>query len=264
MKQIIIIIIFLTLFFPTASKSSETNEQINLGKFTEKRIAELIKQSSTYNSNNQKIDFISEQFMGVPYLESTLIGNDKTEEVLTINLAGLDCFTYIDYVEAIRLSSKFDEFKSNIIKVRYKDGTISYPSRNHFFSDWANSDTSGIKDITKSIGGESVILANKYLNKKKDGTLYLTDIPVVKRQIAYIPSGKIDKSITDNLETGDYVGIYSDKDGLDVSHTGILIKKGNRLFLRHASSRSENRRVVDEELLNYLKNKPGIVVYRSL
>lgn len=264
MKLTTIILTFLTLFFHTASNCDETKEQVNYGKFSEERIAELIGQTSTYSSNNQKIDFISGQFIDVPYQESTLIGNDKTEEVLTINLAGLDCFTYIDYVEAIRLSSKIDEFKDNLINIRYKDGAISYPARNHFFSDWANSDTGSVKDITHSIGGDSVILTTKYLNKKKDGSLYLPGIPVVKRQIAYIPSYKIDSSVTDKIQTGDYIGIYSDKDGLDVSHTGIIIRKGDGVYLRHASSRSVNRRVVDEELLNYIKNKPGIVIYRPL
>ena len=264
MTQKVIVLILLLISIHTVLNSGETPEYIDLGKFTDQRIAEIINESSTYSSNNKKIDFISEQFINTPYQESTLIGDDKTEEVLTINLSGLDCFTYIDYVEAIRLSSNYNELRDNLITVRYKNRDIAYPERKHFFSDWVNSDSKTIKDITRSVGGDSAVSVTKALNKKQDGSLYLAQLPVVKRNITYIPTDKIDKSVADKLQTGDYVGIYTDKNGLDVSHTGIIIKKGGKLYLRHASSRSENRRVVDEELLNYLMNKPGIVVYRPI
>ena len=160
------------------------------------------------------------------------------------------------------MSSVFDDFRDNLIKVRYKNANIAYLSRNHFFSDWAVNSNPSIADITRTVGGDAVIVSKKSLNEKKDGTYYLNNLPVVIRQIAYIPSDRIDSSVTDKLQTGDYVGIYTDKSGLDVSHTGIIIKKGGTTYLRHASSRTENRRVVDEELLTYMKNKPGIVVYR--
>jgi hypothetical protein len=32
--------------------------------------------------------------------------------------------------------------------------------------------------------------------------------------------------------------------------------------LRHASSLKKNRRVIDEDLKEYLKTKPGIIVFR--
>jgi hypothetical protein len=64
--------------------------------------------------------------------------------------------------------------------------------------------------------------------------------------------------------SGDFVGIYTDKEGLDVSHTGIIIKKDGKVFLRHASSKEKNQKVVDENLSEYMKNKPGLVVYRPV
>jgi hypothetical protein len=62
------------------------------------------------------------------------------------------------------------------------------------------------------------------------------------------------------LKSGDFVGIYTDEEGLDASHTGIIIKKTGKVFLRHASSKSQ--KVVDEDLSEYMKNKPGLIVYR--
>ena len=56
--------------------------------------------------------------------------------------------------------------------------------------------------------------------------------------------------------------MYTEIDGLDVTHTGIIIKNDDGVFLRHASSKKSNQKVVDEDLQKYIKNVPGIVVYR--
>ena len=254
----LILIAFTSVF------GGETPAEINLGKFTEERISEIIEESVSLEINNRKIDYISEQFLDVPYKENVLIGDVNTNEVLTVNLAGLDCFTYIDYVEAIRLSSKYNQLLDNIIDVRYKNQNVSYPSRNHFFSDWVTPGRGKVRDITSEIGGMKAVEVEKSLNKKEDGSFYLPEIPVVKRTIFYIPSENLDQTITEKLRTGDYIGIYSENAGLDVSHTGILIKKNGRMYLRHASSRKSNRRVVDEDFLKDMENKPGVVIYRPI
>lgn len=261
--QKILLIVLLTFIVQPASNGVGYPDYIDLGRFTEDKIARMIKASSLYSSNGERIDFISAHFINVPYMESTLIGNHKNREVLTINLAGLDCFTYLDYVEAIRLSSQYHEFKNNVMRVRYKKGKISYKHRKHFFSDWVNSDTTEIRDVTKIVGGKPVISVVKSLNEKEDGSRYLPQIPMVTREINYIPSDTV-SSVADKLKTGDYVGIYSPRSGLDVSHTGIVIKKGDEIYIRHASSINRKGHVVDENLMDYLKGKPGVVVYRTL
>nr|NIQ97208.1 DUF1460 domain-containing protein [Desulfuromonadales bacterium]NIS43194.1 DUF1460 domain-containing protein [Desulfuromonadales bacterium] len=58
-------------------------------------------------------------------------------------------------------------------------------------------------------------------------------------------------------------GLYTDLDGLDVSHVGILIRRQGDLLLRHASSRKGVEQVVDVPLFDYLQGKPGIVVLRA-
>ena len=105
---------------------------------------------------------------------------------------------------------------------------------------------------------------SKKLNLKSDGSYYLPGIPPTERTIHYIPSASLSTDVLEKLMTGDFVGIYTDKSGLDVSHTGIIIKKDGRVFLRDASSRGKNMKVVDEDLSEYMKNKPGLVVYRPI
>ncbi len=112
------------------------------------------------------------------------------------------------------------------------------------------------------MGGSKAIAVNKSLNLKADGSTYLPGIPIVNREFYYIPTQEIDEDVLIKLRSGDYVGMYTDKDGLDVTHTGIVIKKDNGIYLRHASSKKGNERVVDENFLEYVQNVPGIVVYR--
>ena len=207
-----------------------------------------------------KIEFLSENFLGTPYAENTLGGGSGQKEELTVDLSGLDCFTYIDYVESLRLSGSFGESKEKLAKIRYKDGAVQWERRKHFFSDWVNGDDKNAHDATREIGGDATETLTKELNRKTDGSLWLPDLAVVKREIDYIPSQKISPQILQAIKTGDYIGIYSDKDGLDVSHTGIAVKKDGGVYLRHASS--VHKKVLDEELAVYMKNKPGLLVYR--
>ncbi|NKB16416.1 MAG: DUF1460 domain-containing protein [Sphingomonadales bacterium] len=191
-------------------------------------------------------------------------GDVNTPEVFTIDLGGMDCFTYIDYVEAMSLSGSFPEFKDTLRKIRYRDGVVAFRNRNHFFSDWPINNYELVEDVTSALGGEKTMEVSKNLNLKSDGTYYLPGIPVINRTVHYIPSDALDTSVLSKLMTGDFVGIYTDKEGLDVSHTGIIIKKDGKVFLRHASSKEKNQKVVDEILSEYMKNKPGLVVYRPV
>ena len=68
---------------------------------------------------------------------------------------------------------------------------------------------------------------------------------MVPRTIAYIPASELDETLLLALEPGDYVGIFSQRPGLDVSHTGLIVKAGATVKLRHASSRDGVQRVVD-------------------
>ncbi|MDP1001545.1 N-acetylmuramoyl-L-alanine amidase-like domain-containing protein, partial [Klebsiella pneumoniae] len=61
------------------------------------------------------------------------------------------------------------------------------------------------------------------------------------RLISYIPYYGIDIDVLYKLQTGDYVGIYSTKRGLVVSHVGIIIKDHNIIWFRNASSLAKNR-----------------------
>jgi hypothetical protein len=238
--------------------------EINLrSKWTPKKLDTLLQESSKISDAGLRIDYLSKQFLGTPYQESTVVGDVDTPEVFVVKLEAVDCFTFLDHIESMRRSSSFDEFRENLIKVRYRGGEINFKNRNHFFTDWCEFNSSFIDDVTRQLGGKKVITVMKLLNQEEDGQYFLPGIQPRERIVTYIPVTMIDGSILSRLRTGDYIGIYSEKQGLDVSHVGIFIKDENKTYLRHASSHKEYRKVVDQDFSDYITDKPGILVFRS-
>jgi hypothetical protein len=236
-------------------------ELINRGQWSVEILESLMKEAGSIDDPGERIDFLSRRFLGTLYQESTLIGDQKSKEVLVINLEVVDCFTFIDYSEAMRLSLSFAEFKENLKKIRYHGG-VSYENRNHFFTDWIEYNSDHVEDVTETIGLHATRTVNKTLNLREDGSSFLPGISSVRREIRYVPSSSLDNQVVGRLKTGDYIGIYSELDGLDVSHVGIFIRVGSSLFLRHASSKKEVRQVVDQDFMEYVRTRPGIMVLR--
>lgn len=233
-----------------------------LGKWTEERLNEILRESAGIKDMGERIDFLSSLFLGIKYQYNTLIGDEKTPEVFVVNLAGIDCFTFLDYVEAMRCSGSFAEFTENVKKVRYRDGNVRYESRNHFFTDWSEFNADLVKDVTTHIGGDQTEAVKKTLNQGEDDTLLLKGIKRQKREVFYIPSAALNETVFSRIQTGDYAGIYSELPSLDVSHVGIIIRDRGETWLRHASSGREQGKVVDQELRGYITDKPGIIFLR--
>ncbi|MCX5895842.1 MAG: DUF1460 domain-containing protein [Proteobacteria bacterium] len=254
-------IVLLLFFVSVNTAAAEYKEIVNTGTWTPDGLDKMLAESSRIKGSDERIDFLSKQFLGVAYKESTLTGDINTPEKLVINLSGVDCFTFLDYVEAMRLSDSCAAFKDNLKKVRYQSGIVSYKTRNHFFTDWRECNAAYIEDVSGQIGAEKTKRVMKVLNGKAGGKQLLPGIESKKREISYIPSEAIHDSMLDTLRTGDYVGIYSTKNNLDVSHVGIVIREGDTILFRHASS--EVRMVVDEDFKDYIKNKPGVIIVRS-
>ncbi len=245
-------------------KTQQTNN-IKLDPYTLNKLNALLKKRSetNYQEKGTLIDFLSEAFLGTPYQANMLHGSEKTPEKLIIDFRGLDCFTYLDYVEALRKSTSQTEFINNVIKTRYINGNIHFLNRKHFFTDWAYREYKLATDITAEISPHAVKI-EKYLNKKANGENYLPGLPVVKRTITYIPSNFINEEVVGRLQSGDFIGIYTKLAGLDVTHVGFFIMTDKGPMLRNASSRKENEKVVDSPFMDYVAKTPGIIVLRAL
>ncbi|WP_025153473.1 DUF1460 domain-containing protein [Morganella morganii] len=213
--------------------------------------------------HGEVISRVSSAFLGTPYQADTLIGGPDTPESLVANFNGVDCFTLIDYTEALSRSHDQVSFLRNLAAVRYTGGNVSYLSRRHFFSDWSATKPYNARDVTPDISPDYAV-ADKQLNRKPDGSEYIPGLGIHHRKIKYIPGKAISQQVLDNLKTGDYVGVYSSAlDGLDVSHVGIVVRHDGKVWFRNASSLAENKKVVDSPFAEYMRTKPGIVVLRA-
>ncbi|MDH8168502.1 DUF1460 domain-containing protein, partial [Klebsiella pneumoniae] len=109
------------------------------------------------------------------------------------------------------------------------NGMIDFTGRKHFFTDWAVTSPRNAQDVTQDISPYTITV-NKRLNQKNKRQEYVKGLGIISRRISYIPASAIDKEVINKLKTGDYVGIYSTKRGLDVSHVGIIIKDHNNIW----------------------------------
>ncbi len=233
---------------------------INLGQWSRDEIAAMLKDTAAVADTGGRIDALSGRFLGVAYGESTLVGAPGEPEALVVNLQAVDCFTYLDYVEAMRLSDSFPRFVDALARVRYREGIVAYTARRHFFTDWL--ETPRVREVTEAIAPEKVVAAEKTLNKKDAESLYLAGIGVTERRVRYIAAYSLDERTLREIRTGDYVGIYAEAPGLDVTHVGIAIHGSSGLLLRHASSAAGS--VVEQDLAAYVRQTPGIMVLRPV
>ena len=263
-KHLILMTIILLLLAGRVNAGGNDREIINTGPWTIDELNILIFKASKIKDSAERIAFISRQFLSLPYQEKTLVGGVQTPEVFTIHLLGVDCFTLLDYVAAMQLSASFDDFKRNLKKIRYQSGIVDYQRRNHFFTDWIEFNSNLVTDVTKQIDPANTRKVTKTLNDVVLNKQLLPGVAPRKREISYIPGEAVNEDVVRGLKTGDYVGIYSHRPDLDVSHVGIVIRLGNKLLFRHASSVNRHKKVIDEDFMKYVSNKPGIIVIRQM
>ena len=103
-----------------------------------------------------RITYISAQFLGKPY-ELGALGEGKDGDYDQFPLSrtdAFDCETYVDTVLALALAHDTASFHHYINQIRYKNGQVSFITRNHFTDlDWnKNNQKQGfVTDITTNI-----------------------------------------------------------------------------------------------------------------
>lgn len=266
-RVVALVCLAVVLMFAAALSTSDASAEskVRISSQSEQTLQSLlaVRNKASDADSSQRSEILSRQFLGTPYGADTLIGSATVPEEVVVELQQVDCFTYADYVEALKRADDRDQFIASLIQVRYKNGVVSFQNRNHFFTDWAVSSPPVATDITASLSSNAV-LSNKNLNRKDAGGLYLVGLPVVPRTVAYIPSAQVDTGVISRLRTGDYVGAYAQDGGLDVTHVGIFVSTPGGPVLRNASSLAANEKVVDSSLPDYLRTVPGIVVLRPV
>jgi hypothetical protein len=177
-----------------------------------------------------RIDSLWSHFEGRPYLGGTLTPAGEQEELI-IRVDVFDCITWIDHAVALLSALSWEEYQEKLISNRYFNKEISFQTRRHFFTDWLERPEWEVPQFARQAS------SRKMLNRRSDGTSWIEELPFVEREIAWLPTDSLN-IYRHLLQSGDLVGFYSELDGLDVSHVGMLQIKSGKPWLLHASSKS--------------------------
>jgi hypothetical protein len=262
---------------PAASWSSMTRRQL---------AAELTALHRAHPELEDRVDAVSAGFLGTPYKLGPL-GEGPTGEFdrgPLITFKALDCTTYVEEALALSLASDLPAAEALLQRIRYKDGVVSYETRNHFPEvDWLpNNETAGfLRDVTREIGGNLTRTATKTISKrdwyahktladmhgldalgeaeKKRRLARLQTVgasmPDVQASVDYVPAGAI-SSVLDKLPRAAVANIVrEDQPGkvVLISHQILIIDKAGVKYARHAAGAN----VHEEPLLDLVNRFSG-------
>ena len=99
---------------------------------------------------NKRIQFYAGRALGTPYMLFNLGEGPGSYPDLdpTIDFKHYDCMTFCEQILAMAISKSYSEMYDNLQKIRYKNGTIHFLTRNHYtLADWLPKNHWLLKDI---------------------------------------------------------------------------------------------------------------------
>ncbi len=249
-----------------------------------------------------RIQAIAEQFLGEHY-QANLLEQSSTEQPF-ISLHQFDCVLFLETILALttvlsKNSDNTEPFLSSVLSIsqseselftaiqryRYRDGKIDgYCSRLHYFSDWIldNQRRGNVDQIVQDPRSTILMRPLNFMSNNWQKYPPLVKNPALRDCIAqsetkisnqlktsalrYIPTQEL-RSQQSKLRSGDLVGIVTNMNGLDVTHSGFLYRKHSKLQtgLIHASIRSGIKISPDlERYVMGVEGAIGIVVARPV
>ncbi len=203
----------------------------------EARIALLIGEAKALPTIAQRIDFISRALRGTTYQDYTLIGGPKRAEQFVVRDDAFDCVTFCETVLAASIAHDIAEFEQVLRGIRYHNGIVTWPERNHYFFEWSQHNIENKN--CRAIAMDGAVKLNKTVYWHRDLGRRKFAMTVIPRA-TFLANRK-------QLATGDIIGFITLRPNLDYFHIGFVVfdSKGE-LLLRHAS-RSRHR-VLDERM----------------
>lgn len=231
------------------------------------------------NHKNQQLEHASSLFLGTPYKFSSIKDPLLPEQGAFYDTSYLDCMTYV--MSVIALNENPENWLNNWLTLRYQN-SYDFWGRNHFATIDFNpilKSRFNFSDLSTQISGHlnQTFLVQKPLwlltqipklcQKESCKSPYriwqkFSNQPAINTTISVIPYNVIIKNrqlspafvnklpsiaIIEFIRLGWPVGEMIQ---IPVSHMGFLIKKNNRLILRHAKWKQS---VQDEDFLTYIK-----------
>ncbi len=230
---------------------------------------------------------VGKALLGTPYASYTL-EIDNHEEAPSVNLNGVDCWTYFEIALgfARMLEMKPGSYTPKdllaMIEVdRYRSGQCNgtFTSRLHFLEDWIydNERRGLVQNLTRSLGG--VPMRGRYLNEMSKywrNSRYLRNNPdlvpemrqienrISNRTIYHIPKSQV-PGIESRIQNGDVICISGRGPQGFTEHVGLACRdRQGVLHFMHASKDAHSV-IIDAPLHSYLyrySKFAGIMVVR--
>ncbi|MBR5638990.1 MAG: DUF1460 domain-containing protein [Muribaculaceae bacterium] len=220
---------------------------------------------------NELVCFYAHKLEGTPYVAHTLEGES---EMLTINIDELDCTTFIETLYALTrttLNGRYSwrDYAHHLEDLRYRRGEMGdYSTRLHYISDWIidNSNRGNLVDVTCDIKCVRYkIKTINYMSTHRDSYPSLVNDTIYEKiknfeigyrnhRFPYIKKESLNsKEVKAVVRRGDFVGLVTRIDGLDISHLGIVEfdNEGN-IVLLDASSIGKKVMLEDVDLKHQL------------
>lgn len=244
-----------------------------------------------YNSGlktpNELVAFYAQKLLARPYVAHTLEGDT---EMLTINIDQLDCTTFVETLYALTrttLNARYSwrDFAFNLENLRYRNGVMTdYSSRLHYISEWIvnNRSRGNLIEVTPDIPTADYLTKTiNFMTTHKDSYKSLKDDPEMVEKIRNFEIGYRNhrmpylkkqwlgrKDVKAALKSGDFVGLVTKIDGLDISHLGIVYKdEKGEVFLLDASMSGGKVQLEKEnmfDMLRHSKSNIGLRVFRMV
>ena len=210
----------------------------------------------------QRIEDVSREFLGVPFVFSPLgegPGNPPDSDPL-ISFKAADCTTFVEETLALALSVNLKRAEELLKKLRYNAGRVDYLQRKHFMmAQWIplNQQAGYIKDVTRQVGGSLVRVVAKRLGpqvwskRRPEKNWPLLDPDQVPRGVSRLPIIPIEsvQHVAERIQPGTILFVVREDFGnmpVRISHMGLVVEMHGKRFLRHASR--VFGRVADERL----------------
>lgn len=232
---------------------------------------------------------VARELVGVPYVNYTLEIDDAVEAP-SINLTGMDCWTYYENSLAFARMLRYKpapyrpEDMLHMIEIeRYRNGTCNgnYLSRMHHLEEvFHDNQRRGIaQNITPRIPGavklqreirEMTVQWKAYRYLKSNPALIepmgRIESAVSRLPVYHIPKDKV-AGIEKYLQDGDICAITSNSRFGYTSHVGLILRVKDRAYFCHATSDRDKGRmtIIDRPIADYVNGSAkhaGIVICR--
>lgn len=238
-------------------------------RMSDQEIASALKTLRAENPGLEgRIAAASGYFLGTPYRLGPLGEGEKGEfdRDPLVSFKEADCTTLVETVMALSLKPELPEALKTLQRIRYRDGRISYETRNHFpEADWIpnNIQAGFIEDITRGIAGDKTGLARKliskrdwYARKTMDDLRGFDAEPAASKEKRLARLQGLGRNFEDRVSTVPYVPIEilpsviekipsgaianlvredsPDKPVL-ISHQVLIVEKNGAKYVRHAA-----------------------------